>query len=137
MRAVHTTARPRVTTEKPVIAGFAATLSGVDVAGDPIALWEVADLERTPEAVHLEVAVRGARHFPAAEEVGVGLPRRREVAGQPGGLVDVRLGQDHEHRGADRLGVHPDAPDDQGEGVDHPVRRLDRVVVGPEEDGRL
>src|SRR2546426_1353989 len=46
MRAVHTTARPRVTTEKPVIAGFAATLSGVDVAGDPIALWEVADLER-------------------------------------------------------------------------------------------
>ena len=46
MRAVHSTACPRVTTEKRVIAGFAATLSRLDVGGDAIALWEVAHLER-------------------------------------------------------------------------------------------
>ena len=104
MRAVHTTARPRVTTEKPVIAGFAATLSGVDVAGDPIALWEVADLERhvdrnallaaddppeppywahrwTGAAVLAEAVPRGAR---SAVELGCGL-------GLPG-LVRARHG---------------------------------------------
>lgn len=35
-----------MTTEKAVIAGFGASLSRVDVGGDPIALWEVAELER-------------------------------------------------------------------------------------------
>src|SRR5438034_11155384 len=46
MDAVHSTASPRVTTQRPVIAGFPATLSSIDVGGEAIALWEVADLER-------------------------------------------------------------------------------------------
>ena len=35
-----------MTTEKRVIAGSGAVLSALDVAGDTIALWQVADLER-------------------------------------------------------------------------------------------
>ena len=82
-----------MTTEKRVIAGFAATLSRVDVDGEPIALWEVAHLERhvdrhallaaadppeppywahrwTGATVLAEAVPRGAR---AAVELGCGL----------------------------------------------------------------
>ena len=107
MHAVHTIARPRVTTEKPVIAGFAATLSRVDVGGDPIALWEVADLERhvdrnallaaddppeppywahrwTGAAVLAEAVPRGAR---SAVELGCGLGLPGLVAARHGAHV--------------------------------------------------
>ena len=35
-----------MTTEERVIAGFPAVLSALDVGGETIALWQVADLER-------------------------------------------------------------------------------------------
>ena len=93
MDAVHSTASARVTTQRPVIAGFPATLSSIDVGGEAIALWEVADLERhvdrtallagddppeppywahrwTGAAVLAEAVPRGAR---SAVELGCGL----------------------------------------------------------------
>src|SRR2546426_8044468 len=89
MGAVHSTASPRVTTERPVIAGFPATLSWIDVGGEAIALWEVADLERH---VDRDALLAGddppeppywAHRWTGAAVLAQALPRGALSAGRP------------------------------------------------------